>query len=165
MSIPDDSGFWCVAPNALPGPKWLFAGTVYIRGAATLQALRSRIGDPIFFKLLYTWATDHRYGNGTSAGFEALAERVTGYDLSSTFTTWLVHAAQARVGRRSLFVTAPPLRFGIVSTAGINRSLLDAAACDRGGRGGRGVEPGRRPGGRLRPRAWDPRRSMPGTPA
>ena len=38
-----------------------------------------------------------------------------------------VHAAQARVERRSLFVTAPPLRFGIVSTAGINRSLLDAA--------------------------------------
>jgi aminopeptidase N len=89
LDIPASSSFWCVAPNALPGPEWLFSGQVYVRGAATLEALRRRIGDDAFFRLLPAWARIHAYGNGTTAQFEQLAERTSGRRLGRLFAAWL----------------------------------------------------------------------------
>ena len=34
------------------------------------------------------WAAEHRYGNGTTEQFEALATRVSGQDLATLFQTW-----------------------------------------------------------------------------
>jgi aminopeptidase N len=68
----------------------MFSSPVYLRGAMALYALRAEIGDALFLKVLHKWAAANRYGNVSTADFEALAERVTGYDLSDTFTTWLV---------------------------------------------------------------------------
>ena len=55
----------------------------------TLQALRLRTGDPVFFRILRTCTAGHRFGHATTAGFIAAAERVSGRDLSAFFTTWL----------------------------------------------------------------------------
>ena len=67
----------------------LFAGSVYVRGALTVHALRMTIGDDAFFRLLPEWTATRRGGNGTIAEFTALAERLSGRDLDGFFQTWL----------------------------------------------------------------------------
>ena len=77
------------APPGDPGPAELFGPSVYIRGGMTLQALRERIGDTDFFRLLRGWVEAHRNGSASTADFEALAEKVSGADLSAFFQQWL----------------------------------------------------------------------------
>jgi aminopeptidase N len=67
----------------------IFARFVYERGAMTFQALRSRIGDADFSRLLRRWLVERAGGNGSTAQFEALAEKVSGEDLDRFFATWL----------------------------------------------------------------------------
>ena len=73
-----------------PGPDQLFSPTaVYGRGALTLHALRVTIGDDAFFAILRTWTERYRHGNATTADFIALAEEVSGQELSTFFEEWL----------------------------------------------------------------------------
>ena len=81
--------FWNPPPGDPGSPVYLFNGTIYVRGAMTLEALRERIGDDAFFTVLRTWYSEHRYGNATTAEFIALAERVSGQDLDAFFEMWL----------------------------------------------------------------------------
>jgi aminopeptidase N len=80
---------WDPAPAAIPGPEQMFHAPPYDRGAMTLQALREKIGDEGFFKLLRRWYKCNRYGNVTTAGFIAAAERVSGQELDAFFDVWL----------------------------------------------------------------------------
>jgi len=76
-------------PPGDPGAGRMFDGSVYQRGALTLHVLRRTIGDDDFFELLKTWVD--RYG-GDAAGtadFEALAEEVSGQELTPLFDAWL----------------------------------------------------------------------------
>lgn len=93
---PADDAFWTVKPGD-PGAANQFDDAVYDRGAVAIQALRDTIGDTAFLKLLKAWPTQHRYGNGTIAEFESLAEHLSGKDLSAFFTTWLYTAAKPAV--------------------------------------------------------------------
>jgi aminopeptidase N len=63
--------FWSPPPGHPGGPKNLFDGAVYVRGAMTLEALRIRIGDRAFFRLLHAWTAGHRYGNVSTPEFIA----------------------------------------------------------------------------------------------
>src|ERR1044072_5749887 len=84
-----DEAFWA-PPVANPGsPALLFNGTVYDRGAMTLEALREKIGDTTFFRLLRDWATANRYGNVTTPQFIALAEQESGMNLQHFFDVWV----------------------------------------------------------------------------
>ena len=85
---PATDPFWQVKPGD-PGASALFADAVYGRGAMALQALRMTVGDPVFFRILRTWAARKRYGNGTIEQFAALAEQLSGENLHPLFTTWL----------------------------------------------------------------------------
>jgi aminopeptidase N len=86
---PADNAFWQTVVTE-PGPgDTNFATAVYRRGAMALQALRETIGDGPFFELLKKWPTEKKFGNATSAEFEAMAERVSGQDLDALFDTWL----------------------------------------------------------------------------
>jgi len=85
---PADDPFWAVPPDD-PGPQDLFAAATYDRGAATLQALRVRIGDRSFFTLLRRWATENEDGNVTTPDFVALAEQVSRQQLDDFFTDWI----------------------------------------------------------------------------
>jgi aminopeptidase N len=76
-------------PAEDPGVAALFGAGVYQRGAMTVYALRRTIGDDAFGRLLKAWPANHRDGNGTTAEFIALAEKLSGKDLSSFFDTWL----------------------------------------------------------------------------
>jgi aminopeptidase N len=84
-----DTAFW-TPPPADPGSSVnLFDGTIYDRGAMTLQALREKLGDASFFQVLRDWAAEHRHGNATTAQFIALAERDSGMHLRNFFDVWL----------------------------------------------------------------------------
>jgi len=84
-----DIRFW-TPPPADPGtPAFLFNGTIYYRGGMTLEALREKIGDFDFFRIMRTWAQQNRYGNVTTLQFIALAESISGLDLDHFFDVWL----------------------------------------------------------------------------
>jgi len=85
---PADSAFWQIRPGD-PTPARMFNAAVYDRGALTLHALRLAVGDDAFFKILRTWATTKKDGNGSTAQFEALAEQISGKPLLQLFNTWL----------------------------------------------------------------------------
>jgi aminopeptidase N len=92
-ATPEDDEFfeelWFPAPAALPGPEVMFHTPVYDRGAMTLQALRVKIGDEVFFELLSDWYRQNRNGNVTTADFIAHAERESGQQLDEFFRVWL----------------------------------------------------------------------------
>jgi aminopeptidase N len=92
-AIPEDDpafeDLWFPAPAALHHPSQLFHTPVYDRGGMTLQALREKVGDPIFFDILRTWYADNKYGNVSTADFIALAETKSGQDLGNFFQVWL----------------------------------------------------------------------------
>jgi aminopeptidase N len=86
--IPATDDFW---HQSIADPKRnsMFSGAVYYRGGMTLAALRHRIGDHDFFRLLRVWVRTHRYSTATTAEFRALAEKVSGRDLDHFFRVWL----------------------------------------------------------------------------
>ena len=80
----------------------MFSQAVYVRGGLTLAALRHRIGDATFFTLLQKWTAAHRFGNATTAQFIALANQVSGQDLSHFFRIWLYTKARPASLERAL---------------------------------------------------------------
>jgi aminopeptidase N len=90
---PAGDSFWQVRPGD-PGPAGLFHTAVYERGAMTLYALRATVGTRTFFRILQAWASEHRYGNGTTEQLRALAERLSGRQLGPLFQRWLYDAGK-----------------------------------------------------------------------
>ena len=88
-SSPPDAKFWDPPPARLGGPEHLFDPSVYLRGAMALEALRLRVGDRPFFRILRRWATENRYGNVDTADFRRFAERQSGKQLDGLFRIWL----------------------------------------------------------------------------
>ncbi|MFF4958666.1 M1 family metallopeptidase [Streptomyces sp. NPDC001222] len=85
---PADNPFWKIRV-ADPQRDTMFASAVYQRGAMALQALRERIGDTAFFRLLPAWTKLHRYGNANTADFIRLAEKISGQQLDDLFQEWI----------------------------------------------------------------------------
>ena len=69
-----------------------FSGFVYERGACTLYALRLKLGDEVFFKILQTYYARYRYSNASTDDFIAVAETTSGQDLKGFFNDWLFSA-------------------------------------------------------------------------
>jgi aminopeptidase N len=90
---PATSAFWQQIV-ADPQRDTMFGTAVYRRGGMTLQALREKIGDDKFFAILRTWAATRRYGNGNTAQFIALAERISHMDLTNFFNVWIYTAGK-----------------------------------------------------------------------
>jgi aminopeptidase N len=88
MAIPAGSAFWRVVV-ADPGPLGLFTGAVYDRGAATLHALRLRVGDDDFFAGARVWLRRHENGTATTEQFIDVHEDVSGEELDDFFRVWL----------------------------------------------------------------------------
>jgi aminopeptidase N len=81
-------------PHPLPGDpgatgEEMFHDSVYLRGGLTLHALRVEVGDETTREILRAWVDRFAYGNATTADFIALAEELSGRDLSSLFRAWL----------------------------------------------------------------------------
>jgi aminopeptidase N len=82
------SEFWQVVV-ADPGADKVFDNAIYGRGGMALQALRNRVGDATFWRIIRTWIREQRGGNGATEEFEAVAARISGEDLTGFFTAWL----------------------------------------------------------------------------
>ncbi|KQW49401.1 hypothetical protein ASC77_12080 [Nocardioides sp. Root1257] len=85
------SGTFAVAPAAMTDAGDLFGQQVYEKGSFTLEALRTAIGAADFETLMRQY--QQTYGGGQISGrrtaaFEAMAESISGRDLSSFFQTW-----------------------------------------------------------------------------
>jgi aminopeptidase N len=72
-----------------PGRDHIFDDLVYNRGAMALQALRMKIGDHAFLRMLKLWPTTYRHGNVSTQTFIRFVERLTHRDLDAFFHTWL----------------------------------------------------------------------------
>ena len=83
------SGFWRTPPGDPGSLGKLFAEPIYQRGAMTLQALRERVGDRDFFRILRRWARVHAHSTVTTQQFVRLSERVSGKQLDRLFRIWL----------------------------------------------------------------------------
>lgn len=92
-NVAASSDFWKVTIGD-PGAARVFDNAIYGRGAMTLQALRNRVGDEVFWQVVRTWLREQKGGNGSTAEFEATAARVSGQDLGSFFTAWLRTASK-----------------------------------------------------------------------
>ena len=64
-----------------PGRDNLFAGQVYVRGAAALHALRAKIGDKAFLAGARLWLTRYNDSTATTEDFEAVMEKASGQQL------------------------------------------------------------------------------------
>jgi aminopeptidase N len=80
--------FWSTAPGD-PGPDRLFSAAVYLRGAMTLHALRTTVGDEVFFRILREWTDRMAGGNASTADLVALSQRVAARPLEELFDQWL----------------------------------------------------------------------------
>jgi aminopeptidase N len=84
-----DDRFWN-PPPAVPGDaSFLFNGTIYYRGGLTLQALRVKVGEFTFSRILRDWAQQNAHGNVTTAQFIEHCEQISGQDLHHFFDVWL----------------------------------------------------------------------------
>ena len=86
---PASNPFWARPPANLGGPEFLFTAPAYDRGAMTLQALRGKVGDATFFRIMRAWYARNRDGNVTTADFVRLAEARSGKQLDRFFRVWL----------------------------------------------------------------------------
>ncbi len=88
MAQSADSPFWDVV-LADPGPTGLFAGAIYNRGAATLFALRQKIGPDAFLAGAQQWVATYDDGTATTDDFQAVMEEASGQDLGNFFDVWV----------------------------------------------------------------------------
>ena len=83
-------GYYPSKPTSEPSAAILYREEVYKGGALVFHALRLKVGDDAFFKILREYL--HRY-RGSYAGtdeFTALAEEISKQDLKEFFDSWLL---------------------------------------------------------------------------
>ena len=88
MEIPADDEFWALTISD-PGPFGLFLGGIYDRGAATLHALRGKVGDEAFYAAAREWLVRYDDSTGTTDDFQAVYEEISGQDLGAFFDVWV----------------------------------------------------------------------------
>ena len=76
-------------PPADPGPDRLFDPSVYDRGALTLYVLDQTVGRETFLSILRAWVERNDDASASTADFEALAEELSGQELTPMFDAWL----------------------------------------------------------------------------
>lgn len=70
----------------------MFSMAVYERGAWVLHALRLELGDDLFRQVLRTYYDRYKGGNATTDDFIAVANEVSGQDLTDFLTGWIYGA-------------------------------------------------------------------------
>jgi aminopeptidase N len=77
------------SPIAEPPPQSLYRFESYGGGALVFHALRLKVGEEDFFKILKTYLERFKNANAGTDEFIAVAEEVSGQDLRAFFDTWL----------------------------------------------------------------------------
>jgi aminopeptidase N len=76
-------------PPGMPEVSDLFSEAVYYRGAWVLHALRLKVGDDTFFKILREYYARYAGRNAGTADFIAVVQEISGQDLKTFFDEWL----------------------------------------------------------------------------
>jgi aminopeptidase N len=77
------------SPIAEPPAADLYRAESYQGGALVFHALRLRLGDETFFRVIRAYLEKYRDGNAGTEDFIALAQEVSGQNLKSFFDAWL----------------------------------------------------------------------------
>lgn len=100
-------------PLIVTHPRDLFGDAVYERGAMLVEALRQRVGQAAFERIIHSWLTEHRFGNAATQDFIALSARESGQPLGDLFDDWLYTKGKP---------TVSPPRAGHASPAGASHA-------------------------------------------
>ncbi len=73
-----------------PAPAETFETDSYLKGGFVLHMLRQQIGDEAFFKTLQTYSARFADRSATTDDFWAVAEEVSGQDVSTFFQQWVL---------------------------------------------------------------------------
>jgi hypothetical protein len=118
------SALWTVPPSGMSTPQQLFGWQSYTRGAMTYEALRAAIGDTAFLALIKQWQTD--FGGQTKRWTDlvALAQQLSGRDLTAFFQDWIYDADKpAWPGKLALALSAVPGSGPVAAGAGLTYTL------------------------------------------
>jgi uncharacterized repeat protein (TIGR01451 family) len=106
-SPPPSSPAWATAPAGMTDTRSLYGYQTYVRGAQFWEALRTALGDDGFFTVVRRWQSQYAGGNGGARELEALAEGVSGRDLTAFFQDWVRDADKpAWPGKANLALSA-----------------------------------------------------------
>ncbi|PKN80514.1 MAG: glutamyl aminopeptidase [Candidatus Cloacimonetes bacterium HGW-Cloacimonetes-1] len=89
-----------------------FTPPSYEKGASVLHMLRYKIGDAAFFSLLQNWFQTYRDSNAITAEFQAMAEQISGQNLTQFFQQWIFAPGIPSV-EYSLFTKSNPAQLKV----------------------------------------------------
>lgn len=69
--------------------EYVYDILVYAKGAMMLEALRQKVGDEVFNKILRTYYQECAFANASSQDFISVSERVSKMELDDFFNQWL----------------------------------------------------------------------------
>lgn len=84
------SASWNIAPGVQTNSASLYGYQTYTRSAQFWAALRVAIGDEPFFELIEQWQTRNAGTSATGADLKALAEELSGRDLTALWQDWIL---------------------------------------------------------------------------
>jgi len=81
------------APGKL-GVTTMFGNGSYVSGCLLFHALRTKLGDDLFFKAVRTFIDRNKYGNASDQDWIEITSKLTGHDMKPFFDSWLFGAHQ-----------------------------------------------------------------------
>ncbi|MEV4669488.1 M1 family metallopeptidase [Microbacterium sp. LWO12-1.2] len=110
------SANWNTPPGAQTASEDLYGYQTYTRSAQFWEALKISIGDDAFFTLIKEWQTRFAGQSRTAADLKALAEEISGRDITALWNDWILEPGKpAWPDKLSLALTdagADPLAVG-----------------------------------------------------
>jgi aminopeptidase N len=83
--------------DSLSSPMDLLNANSYQKGGWVLHMLRQEVGDTVFRKILQEYYEQYKWRNAGTRDFEAVAERVSGKELTQFFDQWLYRGRVPRL--------------------------------------------------------------------
>ncbi len=117
--------FWQIAIGAPDNEVDLFSDSVYLRGGMTLYALQLKVGEPTMLEIMRTWIRDYSGQPVRTEDFIALAELISGQDLSGLFNDWLYTPAKPPDPRPAVQRLRSEVTARLCPIAGISRAVND----------------------------------------
>lgn len=103
------SANWNIAPGVQTDSAELYEYQTYTRGAQFWEALKIAIGDTAYFEVIKQWQTRYGLTAATGAQLKALAEEISGCDLTAFYSDWILEVGKpAWPDKLTLALTADP---------------------------------------------------------
>lgn len=115
---------WSIAPGTQTDSAALYGYQTYTRGAQFWAALRVAIGDGPFFELIEQWQTRYAGTSKTGADLKALAEELSGRDITALWNDWILESGKpAWPEKLNLALSTAPIETPLGSGAVVDYTL------------------------------------------